>query len=152
MSHTASIKSIKIQSVAALRAAVEELNRTGTKMSLVPNAQPRSYYSAHGMEQAGMGKADFVIKLDGAAYDIGLYKQTDGSFEARTDFWMGSVEKVLGATARTPENVEQAKMGKLLQMYGIHAATETARRQGHMVRRINKADGTIALEVTGANL
>lgn len=148
MSHTTSIKAIKIQSVSALRAAVEELNKTGVKMSLVPNETPRAYFQ----NQTGLGKADYVIKLDGAKYDIGLYKQPDGSLEARTDFWAGSVESVLGAKPRTQENAEQAKMGKLFQMYGVHAATETARRQGHSVRRITKSDGTIALEVTGANL
>lgn len=148
MSHTTSIKSIKITSLSALRAAVAELNTSGIKCSLVQDAKPRAYFD----NQAGMGQADFVIKLDGAAYDIGLYKQSDGSYEARTDFWGGSVERILGAKPRAQENAQQAKMGRLFQMYGIHAATETARRQGHSVRRITKADGTVALEITGANL
>ena len=43
-------------------------------------------------------------------------------------------------------------MGKLFQLYGVHAAMEAARRKGHMVRRINREDGRVALEVTGPGL
>lgn len=148
MSHTSTVKSIKIQSVTALRAAIAELATQGIRVSLVENDTPRAYFA----NQTGMGKADFVIKLADSPYDIGLYKAEDGSYEARTDFWAGAVERVLGAKARSAETTEQARMGKLFQMYGIHAATEAARRKGHMVRRIPKQDGTIALEITGANL
>lgn len=148
MSHTSTVKSIKIQSVTALRAAVAELAQSGVRCSLVENAVPRAFYD----NQAGMGKADFVVKLDAAKYDIGLYKTADGSYEARTDFFGGSVAQSLGAPASCPETREQAQMGKLFQMYGVHAATEAARKKGHMVRRVNKQDGTIALEVTGPGL
>jgi hypothetical protein len=148
MSHTATVKSIQIQSVSALRAAVEELAQTGVRCSLIENATPRAYFS----NQAGMGPAAFVIRLEDSPYDIGLYKTEAGGYEARTDFYRGAVEGVLGARACTPETSEQAKMGKLFQMYGVHAATEAARKKGHMVRRIVKEDGRIALEITGANL
>lgn len=145
MSHTTSIKAVKIQSVTALRAAVAELAASGMKIALLPNAKPRAYSAG----QAGMGQADFVVQIADASYDIGLYKQPDGSYEARTDFWNGSVERVLGARPVKPENAEQAKMGRLFQMYGVHAASEAARKKGHTVRRITGADGTIKLELTG---
>jgi hypothetical protein len=148
LSHTASVKSIRIQSVTALRAAIQELATTGVRCSLLENATPRAFYN----NQAGMGVANFVIKLDASPYDIGLYKQADGSYEARTDFYARHIENLLGAPAKSPASAEQAKMGKLFQLYGIHAATEAARKKGHMVRRINKQDGTVALEVTGPNL
>jgi hypothetical protein len=145
MSHTSAIKSISIQSVSALRAAVEELATTGVKCSLVENAKPRAYFS----NQQGLGVADFVLQLHDAQYDVGFYKTEDGkSYEARTDFWGKSVESVLGACALSPENAMQAKLGKLYQLYGIAAATEQARKKGHMVRRIPGKDGSIKLEVT----
>ena len=144
MSHTTSIKAIKIQSITALQSAIEELRQSGVAVSLIPNATPRAYSA----NQAGMGKADFVVKLDQAQYDVGLYKTNDG-YEARTDFWMGSVQKVLGGAPRSKENTEQAKMGKLFQMYGVHATMEQCRRKGQSVRRTVKQDGTIALEITG---
>lgn len=149
MSHTASVKSISIQSITALRAAIEELSQTGIRCTLVADAKPRAFYS----DQQGMGKADYVVQLADCKYDIGLYKTEDGKgFEARTDFWGGHIEKILGSVASSPETAAQAKMGKLFQMYGIHAATEAARKKGHMVRRITKADGVMALEITGPNL
>lgn len=144
MSHTTSIKSIKIQSVTALQAAITEMQQAGMKISLVPNATPRAYYA----NQAGMGQADFVIKLDDAPYDVGLYKTDDG-YEARTDFFQGHVERILGAQARSAATAQQAKLGKMYQLYGVHATMEQCRRKGQSVRRVVKADGTIALEVTG---
>lgn len=99
-----------------------------------------------------MGHAEFVVQLDDSPYDIGLYKQDDGTYEARTDFWGGHVQQVLGAQASKPEKAEQARMGKLFQMYGIHAATEAAKRKGLAVRRIQGENGKIKLEVTGAAL
>lgn len=148
MSHTATVKSIAIQSITALRAAIAELAQTGVRCSLLENETPRAYYS----NQQGMGKADFVVKLDACPYDIGLYKNAEGTYEARTDFFAGHIEKVLGAKATTPGNADQARMGKLFQMYGVHAAMEAARKKGHMVRRINREDGRVTLEVTGPGL
>lgn len=144
MSHTTSIKAIKIQSITALQSAIEELKQSGLAISMVAGATPRAYFS----NQQGMGKADYVIQLGSCPYDVGLYKTDDG-YEARTDFWMGHVEKVLGATPRNKDNAEQAKMGRLFQMYGVHATMEQCRRNGQSVRRTTKADGTVALEITG---
>lgn len=148
MSHTSAIKAIQIQSISALRSAITELNTTGVGLTLIENAVPRAYFA----NQQGMGKADYVVQLSNCPYDIGLYKNEQGGYEARTDFFAGHVAKVLGAACTKPENREQAQMGKLFQMYAIHAATEVARRKGHSVRRITKADGTVQLEVTGAGL
>lgn len=148
MSHTTAIKAVKIQSIGALQSAIAELQSTGIRVELKANATPRAY--SH--NQAGLGLADYVIVLADAQYDVGLYKQEDGSYEARTDFWRGSVEAILGAKAHKPENAEQAKMGKLFQTYAVHAALEAARRKGLTARRIVKDDGTIQLELTGSSL
>lgn len=148
MSHTSSISAIKIVSVSALRAAVTELASQGIKCSLIENAVPRAYFT----NQTGMGKADFVLKLDAAKYDIGLYKQDDGSYEARTDFYGGTVEAVLGGKATNAERTDQAKLGKLFQAYGLHVTMDEARRKGLSCKRVVKEDGTIRLVLTGASL
>lgn len=149
MSHTSAIKAIKITSITALQAAVSELaTSAGIRCRLTQDATPRAYFS----NQAGMGKADYVLTLDDAPYDVGFYRQGDGSYEARTDFWGNHIERILGGKAVKPENAEQARMGKLFQLYSVHALTEQARRKGHSVRRQVKDDGTISLVVTGANL
>lgn len=148
MSHTTAIKAVKITSLTALKAAITTLAQNGMKISLQEGGVPRAYYP----DQPGMGHADFVIKLGGCPYDIGLYKQDDGSYEPRTDFFRGHVESVLGAKASSPEYAEQAKLGRLFQAYAIESTCETARKKGLQARRILGEDGTIKLELTGASL
>lgn len=147
MSHTTSIKGIVIQDVAALKSAVKEMAKNGIKIELAEDATPRAYYS----NQQGLGKAAFVLKLADAKYDVGLYASKDASgktvYEARTDFWGGSVENVLGVPAKSPEQRDQAKLGKFFQMYGLHAVEGSLRSQGKMFQRTTDKDGRIKLTV-----
>lgn len=148
MSHTSSIRSIKITSITALRSAIEELSLEGIRCSLVEGGTPRAYFT----NQAGMGKADYVVSLPTCKFDIGLYKGNDGSYEARTDWFGGDIERLFGAPASTPESSEQARMGKLFQRYAVCAAQEVAKKKGLMTRRVVKEGGAIALVCTGENL
>ena len=146
MSHTTAINCIKITDVAALRSAIIELKSHGVKCDLLENAVPRAYYP----DQKGMGKADFVVNLKDASYDVGLYKDQDGKgYSARCDFYNGSVERELGATRQDDEDPNMARLGKLYQSYAIHAATNAAVQQGYTVQRVNQEGGTVQLQVTG---
>ena len=149
MSHTARIKGIKISSIEALRSTVAELNDQGIKCSIVLNAAPRAFYQS----QEGLGTTDYVIQLADSRYDIGLYKQNDGSYEPRCDFWANDISKLLGVLPvdSSPARTEQAKLGKLFQTYAIHAASEQAFNQGYMTERITNEDGTVQLIVSGFN-
>jgi len=147
MSHTATISGIKITDISVLRKAIEELAASGIKISMEDGGTPRAFYP----NQPGLGKADHVVKLVDSRYDIGLYKQDDGSYQPRTDFWGGDVQKILGVKASDPAKEDQAKLGRLVQMYGIHAAMDKARKQGYTVRRTMTEDGTAKLLVTGFN-
>lgn len=148
MSHTTSISSVRIMSISALRAAVEELRSNGMSIQMSTNKAPRAYYS----NQAGMGVAPYVIELPGASYDIGVYPAADGEgYELRTDFFGGTVEKVLGAKASCKEATDQAKLGRLYQMYAVRATEEQAANDGYQVERSLAADGSIQLLVTGYN-
>lgn len=145
MSHTTSLKGVNIRSVPALRAAVAFLQAQGVSCTLIENATPRAYYT----QQEGMGLADFVLRLDAAKYDVGLYRQADGTYEARTDFFMDSVEKVLGVPRQPGYQGDQYKLGRLFQAYAMTAAEERARQQGLMVTRQLLPDGRIKLLATG---
>lgn len=145
MSHTSAVKSIAITSVEALRAAVTELNAMGVKCSLLADATPRAFYA----DQKGLGKADFVLKLDNSRYDVGFYKSKDGGYEVRTDFWGQDVKGQLGAPASDKGKQEQAQLGKLFQAYGIHAAMIEARKKGYMATRQKGADGVEKVVITG---
>lgn len=145
MSHTTAINAIKITDAKHLAKAVEALKAQGIKCSLIANATPRAYFN----NQKGMGHADFVLKLDDSPYDIGFYKTADGSFEPRTDFHAGHIQRILGARASDPSKAQQAQMGKLFQEYGIAGAMDAARKKGYDVRRNTAADGTVTLVMTG---
>jgi hypothetical protein len=146
MSHTVEVPSIVFSDMDALGAAIKELNAAGVKCSLQKGGTPRAFYD----NQEGMGAADYVVKLEDARYDIGLYYDTaKKGYVARTDLFGGTVAKVMGATARPGESAEQAALGRLYQGYGVHAATRAAVKNGYTVRRIVKDDGSIALHMTG---
>jgi len=139
MSHTTAIKGVEITDVHALRLAVNDLNAAGVKCSLLENAIPRAYYS----NQDGLGKADLVLKLDNAQYDVGLYLK-DKNYEARTDFWGNSVERELGVKDSGVSG-EQQKLGKLYQFYAVNATQRALNMKGISTRRTTKDDGTIQL-------
>jgi Protein of unknown function (DUF1257) len=142
MSHTTTISTLLLSDETAIRAAIAELSSKGVKCELLENAVPRAYYDNQ------MGQADMVVKLDNSRYDVGLYKKADGTFEAKADFWGKDVEKALGANPAKDDNATQAKLGKFFSLYAAHAATRKAVQQGYSVRRIDKADGGIQLQVT----
>lgn len=139
MSHTTAIKGVQITDVAALRSAVNDLNKAGVQCTLIENAKPRAYYS----DQEGLGMADLVLQLPNAQYDVGLYKQ-DKNYEARTDFYGGSVERQLGVKDDSVKG-DQKKLGKLYQMYAVNATERSLAMKGISSRRTTKQDGTIQL-------
>lgn len=146
MSHTSEISNIVFSDVAALKAAVTELSSKGIKCALVADATPRAYYS----NQQGMGKADYVLQLQDAPYDVGFYKTGKGQgMVARTDLFGGHISRILGANPAKGESAQQAALGKLNQTYAIHAATRKAVQQGMTVQRVNNSDGSVRLVVGG---
>lgn len=144
MSHTTEIEAVVIQDIAALETTVAELNKAGVKCSLVKDATPRAFYQ----NQQGMGKADYVLKLNDCPYDVGLYRNTTGGYVARTDLWGGHVAKVLGAAPQGKETPQQAALGKLYQGYAVNAAVRQATKQGYRVQRSTRPDGTVQLTMT----
>jgi hypothetical protein len=143
MSHTSTINSVVIADKHAVTAAIAELKANGVNCELLENAKPRAYYS----NQSGMGEAEMVINLKDSRYDVGLYKNEQGTYEARCDLWGGDIAKNLGvpATGDTPR--EQAALGKFFSTYAAHAAQRKAIQQGYSVRRINNKDGSIQLQI-----
>lgn len=142
MSHTTTVTSIKINSIAALQDAVAELREQGIRISLVPDAAPRAYYA----NQQGMGPAPYVLRLEGAPYDIGLYGSEESGYEARTDLWAGHVQRLLGVEG---DSTPQGALGKLYQTYAVCAVVREAQSQGYSVSRERGASGDVVLSITG---
>lgn len=133
MSHTTTIKSVPIKDVAALKAAVAEMQQNGVKCELRENAMPRMY--SEGQARA-VGVCDYVLYLPNSKYDVGFVKQADGSYAPAFDEWAGQVAGSLGAACPVPSSAEgkaQHAIGKLMQTYGKHAAINQARAEGYAV-------------------
>jgi len=147
MSHTSSIKGMVMTDINALKAAVADLASQGIKVSIIPDATPRAYYT----DQKGLGRADFVIKLADAPYDVGIYatKTADGrtTYEARTDFWGQHVERILGVPCSDAALRDQSKLGKLFQAYGVQTTMNALRAQGKTPVRQRDAAGNEKLTI-----
>lgn len=144
MSHTSTVEAIAFVDLDALRSAIQELKDRGLRLDLIENATPRAYFP----DQEGLGEAPYVVKLHDTKYDIGLYPRENGQgYEARCDTWGGYISDILGAQATGKEGEAQSCMGKLFNVYAIHAATRAAVRQGYAVQRIDREDGSAKLVV-----
>lgn len=143
MSHTTEITAIVFSDIDALRAAVKDLQASGVHCELVENTTARAYYP----NQKGMsGIQDYVLRLRDSPYDVAFsYNKEAKGYTARTDYYAGHVEQILGVPPQKGDSAEQAGMGRLYQAYAVQAATRQAIKQGYPVRRVTKADGTIQL-------
>lgn len=145
MSHTSTIKDVVFADIDALKAAIHELRSNGISCEMLENALPRAYYQ----NQDGMNTvAPYVLKLTDSPYDVGFYP-TEGGLEARCDLYGGHIQKVLGVAVKAGPNEsrERAAMGKLYNLYAVHATTRAAIRKGFKVNRINNTDGSVQLRI-----
>lgn len=147
MSHTTTVKSVPIKSRKALDRAIAALNTMGVACSLIENATPRLYYQdqLRRHKNRADNKADLVIKLNDTAYDIGLLRTADGSYELVYDpyvpYGKKGVTDVLGVPFSAPRvQTEESKaeeaasgIGKLLQEYSKAEVMGVAEAQGHYV-------------------
>ena len=146
MSHTTTVNNVAINDIGALQAAVAELKANGVACEMLENQLPRAYYS----NQAGMETpADYVLRLNNSRYDVGFYKNAEGTYEPRCDLWGGDIAKQIGVTQREGIGREQAALGKLFNLYSTHAVMRKANQQGYRVQRTNKEDGSVQLQITG---
>jgi hypothetical protein len=142
MSHTVTVSDVEIVNIAALKAAVNELKQKGVPCELLENVVPRAYYQ----NQQGMNEAaEFVLRNESIPYDVGFYKTQNAKgktvYEPRTDTFMNHIRNTYGN--------DKSALGKLTQLYSVHAVTQQAVRQGYRVQRKEQQDGTITLELMG---
>lgn len=147
MSHTTTIRGVKITDIAALRSAVAELQAQGVNCTLMENTKPRMYYAnQHGV-------CPYVLRLDNSPYDVGFDQQEDGSYVPVFDEWAGKVRGQIGATCPLPNTEEgraQHAIGRLMQGYAKHAAMNAALAQGYMIESCETdQQGNVQLVLAG---
>lgn len=147
MSHTTTLKGVKISDVAALQDAVNFLKERGLKAELIKDAVPRMYYANQ------YGKCDYVLRLTNSPYDIGFSKQADGSYAPVFDSWAGHLQKEIGnpTSCKLPTNADEkaaVAVASLLNAYGVHAAKRELETQGFYGFQIsvNSEDNSYILE------
>lgn len=141
MSHVARIE-IEIRDLATLDAACKRIGCT-----LVRDQTTYRWFGRHvgdyplpeGFTVEDLGKCTHAIRVPGASYEVGVTPRRDGrpGWTLLWDFWTsGGLEHALGTGGR-----------KLVQAYGVEAATRAARRQGYSVSETTQPDGSIVLKV-----
>lgn len=153
MSHTSTIKGVQIKDARAIRAAVEDLRSEGVRIELIENATPRMYYHH---QEAEVGNCEFVLKLPGSRYDVGLkWNKEEGQYDAYLDTWAGEIRNAIGATCALPSDqygreAEHA-IGRFTQRYGINAAKQAAMAQGYYVEseQVDPETGAVNLVIAG---
>lgn len=148
ISHTTTIGTVAITDIAALRAAVNDLKNSGVQCELAEKTKPRMYFNHQEVQ------CDYVLKLPMSKYDVGFQKQENGTYLPMTDLYGNHVAGQLGASCPMPQSQEgraQHAVGKLMQGYARHAATNAARAKGYTVERsFTDKDGNAQL-VLGVN-
>lgn len=148
MSHTTTLRSVKITDIEAVRQAIDflvERSNGKLKISLIENAVPRMYYPDQ------YGKCDYVVKLGNSRYDIGLAKQADGTFALVYDAWQGDIRKQVGdpmnVTHKEADMAAACDVASLLNAYGVFAAQRQLYEQGYYDTKIevNPEDNSYVL-------
>ena len=143
MSHIAKID-ITIKNIPALRAAVAELCPGA---SVVEASFFQCYQTLRGQPQA----CKYAIKLPGVTYEVGVVEQDGGTYALAFDAYGRSA---IGSEHDGHRVVEKFGNGlsKLKQHYGIHFTTMLARQRGCQVQRIQQANGSVRLAISGGTI
>lgn len=132
MSLTTKVNAIKIKDKAAVVTAVQALKAKGVNCQLKENVAPRMYYERQYAKKYGKETCDLVVALPGP-YDMGLHKESDGSYAPVFDNHCNHIGQYIGAkgTPTTPEERELAPIGMFMQEYALAAAQNAAAASGH---------------------
>jgi hypothetical protein len=82
---------------------------------------------------------DHAIRFNGAQYEVGVVRQSDGTFRLK---WDGYHTGGLG-----PKMGRDAEGGLFAQAYALEAAKRAAEAAGHMVSETRRADGYVEMEL-----
>lgn len=150
MSHTTTLRGIKMTDAHAIEQAVADLKAKGISISLLKNAKPRMYY-AH--QAAEVGNCDYVLKLPGR-YDVGFKKDAKtGEYVVFMDTWGGDIKNAIGAACPLSQDqydrAGEHAIGQFTQRYGVNAAKNEARNNGLFVTETMSDTGEIQLVVEG---
>jgi len=98
-----------------------------------------------GIARDQLGKCSHVIKIPGVNYEIGVVRLPDGKYTLAYDFY--GYEGGEGHDGHKLLEKFGDKLGKLVQMYGVHKLTREAHRKGMQVQRMIDSKGYVHLKI-----
>ena len=123
MSHWSKVEST-ITDAGILQSACEEL---GAEVLL--NAVARGFSRDSSVSSYGKDKlSDIVIRIPNCKYDLSVTKNAQGVYEIEGEWWGGELERFFGK--------EGHKVGKILEMYGVHKAEALCRKKRKKFNRV----------------
>lgn len=137
MSHNILIKNVKITSIEALQAAVDELRREGKNITL--NRDRKTFRTYPGQPD----KCDMCIELPNARFDVGLVKQPDGTYLTVYDPYLAIGGTEISCSLDPRERDERHGIAMLTQRYSVIVSERELALQGHMCRREKGENGEI---------
>lgn len=169
MSHTATVKSVPIKSIKALRRAVEELKQKGVHCELLENAIPRMYYrnqitnhlknNKNYILNGDLDVCDYILRLPSCFYDIGFVKKADGSYEPVFDNFhypsAHSISEIRGFKPISSElgvALQNAKAQGYSNIGAVEAAEATMASIGKFLQTYSKHAAIEAAEDAGYNV
>lgn len=150
MSHNIALSGVRITDLKELADVVRVVGQGQARF--MPNQKTFRTY------QGQSPVCDHAIVLAGSNYDIGLRRESDGSYSLLADFTMiahGSPFRARGVDyhqfLRSATNYDQAAAqfatGALQQEYALRKAEEQAAKMGRRATRIPGKNGSITLEI-----
>ena len=133
MSHLTKVE-LSVSNLDALAAAAKELGGALERNCKTFDAYTRNQPCTH------------RITVPGINYQIGVRQETDGTYSLHMDNYGYDSSRHDGhkLTAQFGQGLT-----KLRQYYGVHTATQAARKKGWMVQRTTLPNGTMRLQCTG---
>lgn len=140
MSHNTTVANVRITSLAILGMAIKELAAEGRNVRL--NENRKTFRTWAGQPD----KCDAVIELPGEQFDIGLAKQSDGSYVPVFDHMLDRNKAIACQFTPGERRTDRHTIGLLMQRYAVCTAEQEAAKQGHMTsREVDAKTGVIRL-------
>ena len=130
MSHTTTVKSIKVTDLAVLERAVTRLaQQKGVDLRFERDSQCRLWFNSPVMPA--------VVKVPGCKFDVGFKANEDGTYSPQFDAHGGWLYPYTGGGAEIAETSDEKKLsmiGGLMQAYAIEAVNNVAGNSNAMVQ------------------
>lgn len=146
ISHTTRLNNVSVRDIAALRAAVEQINAAkGLNLSVKENSTCRMYFAEDNVP------CDVVVHVPGCRFDLGFRKTANNTYEAVFDAHGGELARFLGGgqhIAKTDEERKLSNIGGLMQAYTQKVLETAAMNNGFSVyAQHDEATGNLIMQI-----